>query len=779
VAKLKRNQLNNIMFPMVDPTDFASIESGITASDFNSGITAKFYGVTHGNSTAATSGTISKAALLVHSGVFQQTLKATETNYDFLVLRFYGHASMADQILMFEMVTSDDSDIVSLISDVNSNLLSVLAVMSGVLSDTYSLAQDIDSQLLLNASMISDTLSLVSDVDSQVNLLATSDYLSAVHSDFRSLVSGITASVGASDMSDIASRVWATAEGTRVDSRILVIQSMVSDVDSQVLLNASVVSNVYSLLSDHDSNFGSRVTKLVANFSQLSDVHSDLRSLVSGITASVSVSDMSDIASRVWATAEGVRVDSRLLVIQSNVSEVDSQVNLLTTSNYLSQVHSDLYSAIGAVTASVSASDISDIASAVVDALASDFSDVLSGISDLDSNISAIEVVTNFISSRVVEVLSDTSDILSDMYLQDSTLSDIQSQLSNAHSDLRSLMSTAGGTVTASDISDIASAVWATTLATKLVQLNDSDLSDIRSAIAAGPAATVTASDISDIASAVVVALASDFSDVLSAVSNVPDLVWDEGIGAHIAGGTTGSNLFTAAAAATGAAAGVTSLISDVSDVQSYLVAMSAALSDVESQLDVTHSLLSDVESQVDVVDGVVDNTAVFVAAIVAGVSQVLSNVSDVESQLDVTQSLLSDVESQVDLLATSDYLSAVHSDLASAIGAITVALTPSDISDITSGILAGLAVTVFPTGAIDFTYTVTDDVTLLPISGVEVWVSTDNPAVNIVWKGTTDAFGVARDVLENLPALDVGTYFFWRQRSAYVFDDPDVEVVS
>lgn len=86
---------------------------------------------------------------------------------------------------------------------------------------------------------------------------------------------------------------------------------------------------------------------------------------------------------------------------------------------------------------------------------------------------------------------------------------------------------------------------------------------------------------------------------------------------------------------------------------------------------------------------------------------------------------------------------------------------------------------TVFPSGAIQFTYTVTNSVTGLPIEGVEVWFSTDLGAANIVWKGDTDAFGVARDVLGNLPALDVGIYYVWRQRSGFTFSDPDTEDVS
>jgi hypothetical protein len=86
---------------------------------------------------------------------------------------------------------------------------------------------------------------------------------------------------------------------------------------------------------------------------------------------------------------------------------------------------------------------------------------------------------------------------------------------------------------------------------------------------------------------------------------------------------------------------------------------------------------------------------------------------------------------------------------------------------------------TVFPAGAINFTYTVKDVTTGLPIEGVEVWFSTDNPAINIVWKGDTDAFGIARDVNGALPSLDVGNYFVWRQKAGYVFADPDTEIVS
>jgi len=80
---------------------------------------------------------------------------------------------------------------------------------------------------------------------------------------------------------------------------------------------------------------------------------------------------------------------------------------------------------------------------------------------------------------------------------------------------------------------------------------------------------------------------------------------------------------------------------------------------------------------------------------------------------------------------------------------------------------------------AIEFTYTVTDSVTLLPIEGVQVWIATDLAGANIVWSGDTDALGIARDDLGALPRLDPGAYFFFRQKSGYTFVDPDTEIVS
>lgn len=85
-----------------------------------------------------------------------------------------------------------------------------------------------------------------------------------------------------------------------------------------------------------------------------------------------------------------------------------------------------------------------------------------------------------------------------------------------------------------------------------------------------------------------------------------------------------------------------------------------------------------------------------------------------------------------------------------------------------------------FPSGAIEFTYTVTDSGTGNPVPDVQVWISTDLAGTNIIWTGYTNAFGIALDAFGNLPLLDAGTYYFWKQRVGYIPDEiPDIEVVS
>lgn len=80
---------------------------------------------------------------------------------------------------------------------------------------------------------------------------------------------------------------------------------------------------------------------------------------------------------------------------------------------------------------------------------------------------------------------------------------------------------------------------------------------------------------------------------------------------------------------------------------------------------------------------------------------------------------------------------------------------------------------------AIPFPYEVDRDVLGGdPVDGVDVWITTDLAGTNIIWRGVTDSFGVAR-LNGSLPYLDPGPYYFNCQKIGYVFNNPDLEVVG
>lgn len=720
MAAPKKGAIHQLFVPMVDSTDFVSIKSTVTASQFNAG-TRKFYGMNTGTSAAMTSGAISKLASLVRSGVFRVTLKTTENNFDVMQARFAGVTGCAEQIMQWSCVDNDDSDI-----------MSALTVIQSMASDAASAAIQANSRVLLNQSRISDAYSMLSDFlsDFQSRVpkrVATDSQLSDVSSDLRSLLGAGTA-LTVSAMSDVASQVWAHAVGTRVDSRILVAQSFLSDIRSStsdllsdllslmtvtgVQLNASTMSDLrsavaagpagvltvsdisdiasrvqavlasdisdilsgvrqtasralviqsqasdtYSMLSDMQSDFQSRVPKLVANNSQLSDLASDLKSAIAGVTAAVSASDMSDISSRVVAALasdisdilSGVRqTASRALVIQSQASDTYSMVSDLlsdfqsrvpkrvATDSQLSDLASDLKSAMGAITASVSASDMSDISSRVVAALASDVSDMLSGIRQ---NASRLLVIQSTASDAASAAQQGNSRVL----VVQSQASDLASKLSDVESNLLSFLATTGVQLNTSVMSDIRSAVQAVT-----VNLTQSDISDIASAVAAA-VTTITTSDISDIASRVDQVLASRLSDILSAAQQANSRV--------LVIQSQASDTY--------------SLLSDLNSNFNSRVPLEPA---GRSQLVLVASMASDAASAAQQTN-----------------SRVLLNQSRISDVYSLLSDLQSDFQSRVPKrVATDSQLSAMTSDVLSALAA-GVPVSASDMSDIRSAIAAG-----------------------------------------------------------------------------------------
>lgn len=85
-----------------------------------------------------------------------------------------------------------------------------------------------------------------------------------------------------------------------------------------------------------------------------------------------------------------------------------------------------------------------------------------------------------------------------------------------------------------------------------------------------------------------------------------------------------------------------------------------------------------------------------------------------------------------------------------------------------------------FPAGGVRYEYTVYNASTGLPEPEVIVTVSVDANGDNSIWSGVTDAFGIARDIYDNLPLLDAGTYYFWKKKVGFIDDqNPDIEVVA
>jgi hypothetical protein len=551
MAVLKKNQVNQILFTMVDKTDHVTLETSL-ASNF----TIKRVGVNHG-SAAANISTLSRAPSKVGSGLYRLSLEANATNYDYVALRI-AHASALTQILVYEMRTYDDTDTFSQLSDIGSNVLSYLAGMSGVISDVYSLLSDVNSnfgsripkevanasQLLLMKSQLSDTYSLLSDFQSDFasrvpKELASKSLLSDVNSNLLSYLGGISNILSAvyvdtADISNVLSNVHAdlanlsgivsdfysdfqsrvTKEAANA-SQLLLVKSMASDAasaaqqaNSRVLLNQSRISDTYSMLSDFYSDFGSRVPKEMPSKSLVSDYHSDLKSAVGAIVVTIGASDVSDIASAVIAG--------------------------MTT---------------------LTPSDISDIASAVW-----------------------------AYGTRKITSLADVSLCASDL------------------SDIRSAITAGGGALTDSNISDIASAVWA--YGTKEVSLGASDLSDIVSGIIAGGVATqsklgAVETSLLDTRSKLVVmsGIQSDIYSLLSDMdsnfqSRIPKEVASKSLLSDI-----NSNLLSFLGGISDTLSAVYVDTTDISNVVSNIHADLANLSGIGSDI---YSLLSDLNSNLD-----------------------------------------------------------------------------------------------------------------------------------------------------------------------------------
>jgi len=75
--------------------------------------------------------------------------------------------------------------------------------------------------------------------------------------------------------------------------------------------------------------------------------------------------------------------------------------------------------------------------------------------------------------------------------------------------------------------------------------------------------------------------------------------------------------------------------------------------------------------------------------------------------------------------------------------------------------------------GTISWTYTLTESDGVTPIQFATVWVTSDISGQDIEASGQTDASG------EVTFMLNAGTYYIWRKKRGFRFDNPDTEVVT
>ena len=645
-------------------------------------------------------------------------------------------------------VASDLSTLLAAIAGVTATLSS--DAMSDIAVEVWNHATgvQVNSRLLVNQSAVSTLSAILSDFYSDFQsrvpkLVATSSQVSDLSSDLKSAITGITATLSSDAMSDIAVEVWGHATGVRVDSRLLKVLSDTSDtlskviimsgilsdtysmlaansdilsqilgdttglagadasdiasavwghatgvrIDSQLLVNQSAVSNLSAILSDFYSDFQSRVPKLVATNSQVSDLSSDLKSAIAAVTVTLSSDAMSDIAVEVWTHATGARVDSRLRLVQSDTSNANS---------------------ILVVGLTLSSDAMSDIAVEVW------------------NHATGVRV-----DSRLLKVLSDTSDTLSKVIIMSGILSDTYSAVSDLNSDLRSLLTTTGTLLSSDAMSDIAVAVWANATGIQVnsrLLVNQSAVSTLSAVLSdfysdfqsRVPKLVATSSQVSDLSSDLKSALAGVTATLSSdAMSDIAVEVWT-----HATGTRVDSRLLK--------------VLSDTSDTLSKVIVMSGVVSDVYSMLaahsDVLSQILADTtglagvdasdiasavwghavgtqvnsrllvnQSSVNDIYGLLSDTRSTMESQFVVISNYLSNLSALSSDIFSGVVALSDMASnaysaaavgasrtllvQSRLSALDSRLVSNVSDILSAVAAVTATLSASDISDLASAV--------------------------------------------------------------------------------------------
>jgi len=185
-----------------------------------------------------------------------------------------------------------------------------------MLSDTHSQAARTYSRTLLAASNISDVQSYLVALSAQVSDIDST--LASQYSDVISKIGGITTSIDASAISDIASRVKAV-----LDSDLSDILSSARSARSVAVLNASAISDVQSYLAGMSAVLSDVDSGVKATQSLASDAHSQAARTYS--RALLNASAISDVQSYLADLSGAISdLDSKLVLMDSDLSDVHS-----------------------------------------------------------------------------------------------------------------------------------------------------------------------------------------------------------------------------------------------------------------------------------------------------------------------------------------------------------------------------------------------------------------------------------------------------------------------
>lgn len=399
---------NHLTWVMVDATDFATPESALSGA-----IIIRKYGKLKGDNTVYTVGSSGQGSLtndIKHVGasatgiytiglVKADLSDASAAWYDQYIFDISAAGAARQCIIVDGGIWISDlsaiaSDIRSDVSDMHSDLI----VMSDVLSDFLS---DFQSRVPKRVATDSQLSALHSDLDSAI-VSQTSDLKSAI-------AAGPAATITASDISDIASAVWAAkyfgAAANNVassfGSMLRVRSSDISDIDSMLTAMSDILSNVNSLailIQTDTSNIASRITGAVATASDVaSKVWAEKYTAAGNNTAStfgslfrVQASNVSDIDSMLTSMSD---------VLSDFLSDFQSRVpKRVATDSQLSALHSDLDSAIVST-----ASDIRSLL-AIGAGNSGILSDIYSLLSDVSSDLAVMSGILSDVNSAVTSV---------------------------------------------------------------------------------------------------------------------------------------------------------------------------------------------------------------------------------------------------------------------------------------------------------------------------------------------------------------------------------------